>query len=412
MKTRVLLLSAVAACVFAAQAQNAQVMREGLAFGNSIAPTSKGQIVNPSATSSSAWSASTLPSSVPSGLGTFSKPLDGSTTFTQARSIGLSGLGNAAMDRCANYVPSGNPEADQECAAVNFLSQRCMAPRAGYPSSQSSMSGSCVGSYGSGQAQFDFATQVTSRDNIFENISGAQKDAQNSTGTTCKPHSAVTKPAEYDSATCIKSTNATAITCSQYLKANCTPLRDGCDSGGIIPNSWAGDMSSSFNGDGAGNFTLQFGTIGDNYWGSGQYDRTLNFSVKNTSLIKNFTLVRAAFDDWLLVKINDVLVYVGPYGGDRLEMYRSGFSYRVRYCETCTGSRELTTSWNVGLNIDLKPYLREGTNTIFTRTIVGGGGESTIWISTRQYCPQTCNVSWDNKCTDLENKSGVRLGSP
>ncbi len=432
MKTRFFLLSALAACSFAAQAQNAQVMREGLTFGNSMAPTSKGQIVNPSATSSSAWSASTVPSSVPSGLGTFSKPLDGTTTFTHARSMGLSGLGNAAMDRCANYVPTGNPEADQECAAVNFLSQRCMTAsgaRGQILQNNGGLNGAmvgssyCEGSFGKAANKFDFANQVKGSDTAFDVIKGAQTNAGSMTGQTCQPKSVVTKPAQHEENTCLKSMETNSVSCSQVLKVSCAAPTDGCDAGGVIANSWAGDMKTTFQPDGAGNFNLTFGTIADNYWGGwgATYDRNLNFQIKDIGLIKHFILTRAAFDDWLLVKVNGTTVYVGPKGGDRLQMVQQcysdweGGSYCsdvVQYCSTCFGSPELRTSWNFALNIDLKSYLINGANNIFMRTIVAGGGEGAIVISTRQYCPRLCSSSWLNQCTDLENKAGIKLGTP
>ncbi len=454
-------------------AQDSQSMRQGLEFGNSIAPQSNGQIVNP-ASNSSAWSTSGVPTAVPSGLGTFSQPTDGATAHSRAKSLGLAGLGNAAMDRCEHYAPTGNAQADQECAAVNFLSQRCLPARPGYPTPPSG-SASCSGSFGAGQAQFDFANQVTERDSIFRAITDAQKNAENATGTTCQPETIVTKPAEYSNATCIKSTQTDKRTCSQVLQVTCAAPTDGCDAGGVVTNSWAGDMKTTFEGDGAGNYNLTFGTIADNYWGGwgATYDRNLNFEIKDVGMIKHFILTRAAFDDWLMVKVNGTVAYVGPHGGDRLEVvnrritanemaprqcsaYSDEYSttyacglpescgwdcgYYLKdptYYETCTpiaggwqcstpdphngqvqygpnsfGSPELRTSWNFNLSVDLKPYLINGANTIFMRTIVAGGGEGAIVISTRQYCPRLCSTSWLNQCTELENKAGIKLGTP
>lgn len=431
MITRLVLLFALVSSSFAAQAQNAQAMRDGLMFGNSIAPTAKGQIVNPAA-ASSAWPASSLPSSIPHGLGTFSKPLDGTTTLSQARTIGLSGIGNAALDRCANYIPTGNPEADQECAAVNFLSQRCMTASGAQGQilqSNGGLNGAmvgspyCEGSYGKSANKFDFANQVKETDNVFNTSKAAQTNAAAITGQTCQPKSVVTRPAQFEQNTCFKSVETDSMTCSQVLQVSCAARTDGCDAGGVVTNSWAGDMKTTFEPDGAGNFNLTFGTIADNYWGGwgAMYDRNLNFQIKDINLIKHFTLVRAAFDDWLLVKVNGTTVYVGPIGGDRLQTTQQCYSdgeggsycYEiVEYCATCFGSPELNTSWDFGLNIDLKPHLINGDNTIFMRTIVAGAGEGAIVISTRQYCPRMCSTTWLNQCTDLENKAGIKLGAP
>ena len=175
---------------------------------------------------------------------------------------------------------------------------------------------------------------------------------------------------------------------------------------------------------GGGTFALEFGTFADNYWyGSryygAQYDRTLSFNIRDVNLITRFHIVHAGFDDWLLVKVNGVTVYVGPYGGDRLELvnrcqpsyddygYNScGYSYpQVQYCATCFGQPELSTSWSIGLNIDIRRHLRNGYNSIYTRTIVAGGGESAIRINARMACPIVCSEYWDNQCRSFEERS-------
>ncbi|WP_127476707.1 hypothetical protein [Sulfurivermis fontis] len=201
-------------------------------------------------------------------------------------------------------------------------------------------------------------------------------------------------------------------TCSRKLVVACDPETDGCDAGGIVPGSWAGDMKVALMPGSNGDFILQFGTIADNYWGGygAVYDRTLNFEITDANLINKFILTRAAFDDWLLIKINDTTVYVGPYGGDRLEVVTSEGGWfqikQVRYCATCYGSPELGTSWNFALNVDLKPFLREGPNTIFMRTVVAGGGEGAIQITTRQKCPRNCHDTWDDsQCSTLQARS-------
>ena len=111
--------------------------------------------------------------------------------------------------------------------------------------------------------------------------------------------------------------------CQKTLIVQCQPpAGDGCDSGGIVPGSTQGDMRVWFGGIGGGTFALEFGTFADNYWdGWGAiYDRTLNFNIGNRDSITQFSLVNASFDDWLLLRVNGHLVYVGPYGGDRLEV--------------------------------------------------------------------------------------------
>lgn len=71
----------------------------------------------------------------------------------------------------------------------------------------------------------------------------------------------------------------------------------------------------------------------------------------------------------------------------------------IRFCATCfTGYNDFHTVWNDTPNIDIRPYLRDGTNTISTRTIVAGGGGVLLYARTRQTCPRTCSDSWDDQC--------------
>ncbi len=254
------------------------------------------------------------------------------------------------------------------------------------------------------------------------------------------------------------------LTCNKTLIVTCDPLADGCENGGIVPGSTQGDMRVWFGLWGGGTYAMEFGTFGDDYWrGWGAiYDRTLTFNIANKDSITQFTLQNASFDDWLWVKINNNTVYVGPYGGDRLEIYSPppvfessstrvckevyddwgtswicydnrwdelGYSnqtsyqsctavaggwnctpsdYRtgmVQYCATCFRGPELKTSWNIGLNVDLRPYLTNGSNTIWMRTIVAGAGEGAIRILARMACPRNCYDNWDNQCQNLELRS-------
>lgn len=222
--------------------------------------------------------------------------------------------------------------------------------------------------------------------------------------------------ATYEEKVCQESRVATTLTCQRILTTACDPAKDGCDLGGIVPTSIEADMAFNWQGDGTGNFILTFGTIADNYWGGwgAIYDRSLQFEITDVASITRFALTRAAFDDWLLVSVNGAVVYVGPYGGDRLEVEEvctgwdwdtnqcSRYSKRVRYGANSTSGPELSTNWNFNLNVDLRSYLKNGSNTIFMRTVVAGNGEGAIQITTRQLCPRNCRDSWNNQCAAYE----------
>ncbi len=352
-------------------------------------------------------------------------------------SVGLGGAGAGKIQGCQG-------QNDTECAAVNFL--------AGNPNSRL-------------RFNLDPATdpslqagkQVQANPNA---VVGAGQDGSESVCST----RTVTDPATYTTEVCNEYRTTTTQTCERVLSVACDPLTDGCDAGGIVANSWAGDMAVNWAPSGTGDYNLTFGTIADNYWSGwgATFDRTLTFDIRDKSLITRFALTRAAFDDWLWVKVNDQTVYVGPRGGDRLYVIGQGspvggnaFCYQndwsgqwscyqyigwsetptlvgtYQYCATigwdgstwyCNndgppgyvkygpaandyGSPELSTSWNFSLNIDIKPYLKEGLNTVWMRTIVAGGGEGAVVFTTRQTCPRNCRDVWSNECAAFEARA-------
>ncbi|WP_141056315.1 hypothetical protein [Tepidiphilus succinatimandens] len=394
------------------------------------------------------------------------------TQFFQGGQGQLSGPGVAKMQNCATATPDSDPIKRQECEAVNFLARNPQI-----------------------RPQFNITKNDPmilaakhARDNAEEFFKSLGINGGTGSGSQCTTR-VETTPAQYSTETCssFKEVNEQQCTmgrlvnidtdsnfqCDQTINAyetlkcrrssniTCTGGGDGCDRGGIIPNSWAGDMATSWFPSGGGNYILQFGTIADNYWRDGVYDRTLTFTISDLNLITVFALTRVSFDDWLLVQVNGTTVYVGPKGGDRLLIYQpapvfesnnfnicqevynkhgnwacasigawygenGSFDYyesctkvsggwncipydsrtgMVQYCSNCFGYAELKTSWNFNLNIDLRPYLRNGSNTIFTRTIVGGSGENAIQITTRQKCPLQCSISTQNGCASLEARA-------
>ena len=286
-----------------------------------------------------------------------------------------------------------------------------------------------------------------------------QETIQSQANRTCTVGRIVQVDADYNYQCQQSPKQIETLTCNKTLIVTCDPQVDGCDSGGIVPGSTQGDMRVWFGAIGGGTYGLEFGTFADNYWGGygAVYDRTLQFNIANKDGVTQFSLINASFDDWLLVRVNGTLVYVGPYGGDRLEItsapttaipsdgwcgladeYSSswlcwvpdrwrgsriygtyGYCERrgrtwycgsvqpglVQYGPSSYGSPELRTSWNRSLNIDLRPYLVTGNNVIFMRTIVAGGGEGAIRINARMACPRNCYDNWDNQCRALEQRA-------
>lgn len=207
------------------------------------------------------------------------------------------------------------------------------------------------------------------------------------------------------------------VSCERLLTYSCTDYIDGCDAGGIIPGTWAGDMRTTFTPMDNGDYLLQFGTVGNNYWGGRNriYDRTLVFEIDKKDKISKFELYDVHFDDWLYVSVNGVRVYNGSKGGDRLEVVTltetdpdtgALYTYQmVQYCATCYANGEQSSSFKRRPRIDIRPHLKEGKNEIFTRTVVSGGGEATLFIHTRQFCEPICTPVWVSNCGTLEERS-------
>jgi len=204
--------------------QNQQTITDGTTFINGLQPTQPGQLVNPSGATSQSWTGkTTLGTTVPAGLGSFSNPNTTAETLNQAKTVGLSGLGNSAMTRCESYVPTGDGVKDQECAAVNFLSNKCFTATNAQakitgPNNNGSAPG-CEGTFGAGHARnIGFTNTMKPEENIFDPIRLALHPTENN----CSTSSAIAKPAQYKKVKGIVSTSVDDITCSQYLSATVT----------------------------------------------------------------------------------------------------------------------------------------------------------------------------------------------
>ncbi len=144
------------------------------------------------------------------------------------------------------------------------------------------------------------------------------------------------------------------------------------------------------------------GTVGDNYWRAAVYDRDIVFSLPGPEAFSSFVIEYISFDDWLLLEVNGVQVYNGPYHGDRFNINHR--RHRVCYTAYRCGSWELSTSWNTRPNIDILPYLRRGTNRISSRVVVGGRGEFSLRLNAeydRAYLEAGNRAATMQRCSDL-----------
>ena len=209
-----------------ATAQNAATLSDGKAFAESLAPQSASQIVNPSGVNPAAWSAgsSAIPTSTPSGLGAFSSPLTSSPLYNISGAQGaLSGLGNNKILNCKNYVPTGDPIADQECAAVKFMNKDCVPLNnsqlqvVGATGVATNPGVNCTDTYGGGLSNFGYQNAITANDSVFHLTQGAQNNASAVTPQNCVSTPIITKPAQYETNQCNKTVSTDAHVCTQEL---------------------------------------------------------------------------------------------------------------------------------------------------------------------------------------------------
>lgn len=330
-----------------------QAFEAGKVFANS--PKGKAAAAAPAA---SASATAGVPKYSPT------KPAESSAYQDGKKLIGSNGMTKQA--NCVGYL-AGNAYEQQECNAINFL-KRLPGERASF-----------------------VVDPRSDRMIINSKATVRSPGVIAATSTSVCTMERVAIPGTFLAETCQESQTIARVQCNKVLVVACPDPSDGCDAGGIVPGSWAGDMATTWTAGGDGSYLLQFGTLGDNYWNaprSGQiFDRTLTFAVTDPGLITLFKLTRVAFDDWLLVRVNGHIVYVGPLGGDRLELATTDVcgidadgnpvctpTQMVQYSATGFSPADLSTNWNFALDVDLRPYLVAGTNTIETRTIVGDGG--------------------------------------
>ena len=145
---------------------------------------------------------------------------------------------------------------------------------------------------------------------------------------------------------------------------------------------------------------------------------TFQFNIRNVNEVKTFLWEYTYVDNWIWVAINGQKGGVRANAGtpaqaalaDKFEMetYIGEFNvpYTTGYLDLGSGGLwwlERANGFEIAENVDLKPYLVNGTNTIEFKLANGNGpGNGNIRINAQQYCP--CTEYWDNQCTTLEQK--------
>jgi hypothetical protein len=116
----------------------------------------------------------------------------------------------------------------------------------------------------------------------------------------------------------------------------------------------------------------------------------------------SFVLERVLFDDYVMIKLNDHIVYHGPdseVGEDRIELVKYGRYGTITTNGSNVKDCERSTHWDRRPNKDLKEYLKEGDNTLSVTIATAGHGRAEIWMKTTQHCCKEWDIKRDTKCT-------------
>ncbi|MCC2646644.1 MAG: hypothetical protein K0R02_709 [Rickettsiaceae bacterium] len=138
------------------------------------------------------------------------------------------------------------------------------------------------------------------------------------------------------------------------------------------------------------------------------FDYSIDFSINDLQTVTNFVLESIGYDDLVLIKLNNNYVYSGPFGGDKLEPapspYPSSF-FDFNYVNI--GSQVVSMEqWHwrgYNPNINLKPFLKSGNNTLTIRLAVGGRGGLFIKmkVDTKTCAEHDWVQSWEETCSHI-----------
>lgn len=185
------------------------------------------------------------------------------------------------------------------------------------------------------------------------------------------------------------------IVCEKTLSVSCSNLSDcGYDAGGIVQGSIDGNIYWRANYP-----NLYLGTI-DKVRDRKRchlMDKNINFTVKDRSAVKEFRVTNIQYSDWIRISVNGIQAYNsmggnGPFwkeGSGQWTTVHSGGASR-----TCNTKEFYSTHPNV----DLVPYLRDGSNNIRVELLFGNSGRLYVELRASQYCCREFKDKWEKRC--------------
>ena len=190
--------------------------------------------------------------------------------------------------------------------------------------------------------------------------------------------------------------------CDRILKAGDCILKEDCgyDAGGVVKGSIDGNIFWRANYP-----NIYLGTIDKIYdrYRCHLMDKNINFIVKNKNAIKEFIVTNMRYSDWIRISVNGVQVHNDTGGSGPFWRDRSWHGEYGEFTNLHSGSVVKTCNtkrfYNTSPNVDLVPYLKEGSNTIRIELAFGNRGQLYVELRATQYC---CNKwgsdKWESDC--------------
>lgn len=425
------LLFTLIVSIITTHANAGTALDDGTAFATSINPTSPTQLVNPAAVNPKSWTNPNTPSVVTPNMGAFSNPTNDNTTLTSAKAVGLTGIGLQTQADCANYVHGTDPLQDQQCAAVNFMSNNCIPHTASEQSVLGNVpiasvgSNNCNGTYGQGATKFNYGAQMVGTDPIFSNVTSSQLNAPTTMANgACTPQTVTTTPAQYATNVCLQSSSTTQVGCSQNLNTTSTTTAN------CAASTW---FATTHNGrDGLGP------SHPDQMYAQARCDMTQPGEKQTYQIFAQGG--QGACIGWQQILIDPLVANTTPIAAPSLSPHWNGYCNPMTTSYTHNGcpGNNCSTTFNFYTSYSYCPggsggfggcaaYCPGGgfvTSGIFGSSCSGGGAPSTSPVTVKQirgslslnyqkpHYVTTVKTNWVDSCTPYETSAGKFLPTP
>ncbi|MBN3815153.1 hypothetical protein G3N57_00360 [Paraburkholderia sp. Se-20369] len=341
-------------------------------------------------------------------------------------SLGPAGTGKE--EDCSTQPANPSAYWRQECDAVNYLSKK---PQNRMP--------------------------ITPSDPIVTGSRGTINNPGAMTGTQNCHNVTSTVPATYRRETCEQAVGTQTYTCNRINDPICTEPYQSCAAGGVVEGSFNGGFASRVASNSAlWNFGADTGYHDNSGYTGFTVSGSMSFTVRNLAQVGTAVISQVmALITLRSVDINGVTVYSdAPDGGRVLQCGRAllpsttpdaagtmsagylaapvaGATYMVNgirsVCSDKTaftadgGLTEYRSFFSFGShyegnpstispNIDIRPYLHEGVNTVEIQAAIGGygfvgGGQASVQLTMNQICTATCTPNWIDQCSSFEQRA-------